>query len=266
MPRYIVIAGLLAVVGCSTPLWGAVDVDAEVARVVGGSGGRIVGERIGTSRDGRALHVLRIGAEGKPSLLIVAGVSAMHRVGVETALGVASRLAAEGGDVLDRYTVYVMPCADPDGLVRLAKQAPMRDGARTIAPVDDDRDGRVDEDPASDINGDGIVGIMRVYDPPAHLGIEATEIVDPENPRLTRKPDRMKGETANVALVMEGRDLDGDGLYDDVNGNGRMDFADVVLYFNQMSWIASHEPLSAFDFNGNGRVDFADVTILFAAI
>ena len=37
----------------------------------------------------------------------------------------------------------------------------------------------------------------------------------------------------------------------------------MVLYFNQMSWIAENEPLEAFDYNGNGRVDFADVTWLF---
>jgi len=30
-------------------------------------------------------------------------------------------------------------------------------------------------------------------------------------------------------------DTDADGRYDDVNGNGRADFADVVLYFNQMA-------------------------------
>jgi hypothetical protein len=58
-------------------------------------------------------------------------------------------------------------------------------------------------------------------------------------------------------------DLDGDGKYEDVNGNGRKDFADVVLYFTQMTWIAENEPLSAFDYNGNGRIDFADVTWLF---
>ncbi len=34
-----------------------------------------------------------------------------------------------------------------------------------------------------------------------------------------------------------------DGLCDDVNGNGRKDFADVVLYFNQLSWIAVNEPV-----------------------
>ena len=62
------------------------------------------------------------------------------------------------------------------------------------------------------------------------------------------------------------RDVDGDGLCEDVNGNGRTDFADVVLYFNQMSWIAANEPVEPFDFNGNGRIDFADVTALFAAV
>ena len=59
------------------------------------------------------------------------------------------------------------------------------------------------------------------------------------------------------------RDTDSDRLYDDVNGNGRPDFADVVLYFNQMTWIAANEPLTAFDYNGNGRIDFADVVWLF---
>ncbi len=58
-------------------------------------------------------------------------------------------------------------------------------------------------------------------------------------------------------------DLDDDGLYEDLNGNGRKDFADVVLCFNQIPWIAENEPVSAFDYNGNGRIDFADVVWLF---
>ncbi len=70
-----------------------------------------------------------------------------------------------------------------------------------------------------------------------------------------------------VAAVPPGADLptdtDGDGLFDDVNGNNRADFADVVLFFNQMAWIAANEPLDLFDCNGNGRIDFADVVWLF---
>ena len=53
------------------------------------------------------------------------------------------------------------------------------------------------------------------------------------------------------------------GLYDDVNGNGRKDFADVVLLFNQLEWVAANEPTAAFDYNANGRIDFADVVGLF---
>jgi PKD repeat protein len=62
------------------------------------------------------------------------------------------------------------------------------------------------------------------------------------------------------------RDLDGDGWHEDVNGNGRKDFADVTLYFNQMTWIAANEPLAGFDYNGNGRIDFADLVVLFGAL
>lgn len=59
------------------------------------------------------------------------------------------------------------------------------------------------------------------------------------------------------------RDLDHDGICEDVNGNGRQDFADVVLFFNQLDWCGESEPVEAFDFNRNGRLDFADVVALF---
>ncbi len=62
------------------------------------------------------------------------------------------------------------------------------------------------------------------------------------------------------------RDPDGDGLYEDLNGNGGTDFADVVLYFGRMDWIASNRPVVAFDLNGNGRIDFADVVALSDAL
>lgn len=61
-------------------------------------------------------------------------------------------------------------------------------------------------------------------------------------------------------------DLDGDGLHEDVNGNNRPDFADVVLFFHEMTWISGNEPIAAFDFNANDRIDFADAVRLFAAL
>jgi PKD repeat protein len=61
-------------------------------------------------------------------------------------------------------------------------------------------------------------------------------------------------------------DLDGDGKYEDLNGNGRLDFSDLLLYFNNMDWIAEHQPEGIFDYNGNGHVDFNDLMMLFGWI
>ncbi len=36
-----------------------------------------------------------------------------------------------------------------------------------------------------------------------------------------------------------------------------------MLSFNQMTWIAANEPVSAFDYTGNGHIDFADIVWLF---
>ena len=58
-------------------------------------------------------------------------------------------------------------------------------------------------------------------------------------------------------------DPDRDGIYEDLNGNGRKDFDDVVLFFKQLDWIAANEPVSAFDPNGNGRADFDDIVRMF---
>ena len=61
-------------------------------------------------------------------------------------------------------------------------------------------------------------------------------------------------------------DADGDGLFENVNRNCRADFADVVLSFSRLDWIAANEPVFLFDDNGNGRIDFADVVWLFGTL
>jgi hypothetical protein len=61
-------------------------------------------------------------------------------------------------------------------------------------------------------------------------------------------------------------DPDGDGLYEDLNGNGRKDFDDVVQLFKYLEWIEANEPIACFDFNGNGRIDFDDIVQLFKEV
>jgi PKD repeat protein len=62
------------------------------------------------------------------------------------------------------------------------------------------------------------------------------------------------------------QDLDGDGLYEDLSGDGSLSFVDVELYFHQMDWIEDNLPVANFDFNGNGRIDFDDIVDLFEMV
>ncbi|AKB30300.1 cell surface protein [Methanosarcina siciliae T4/M] len=62
------------------------------------------------------------------------------------------------------------------------------------------------------------------------------------------------------------KDLDGDGLYEDLTGNGEFSFVDIVAYFHNMDWIEENMPVEYFDFNANGRIDFDDVVDMFAMI
>ena len=59
------------------------------------------------------------------------------------------------------------------------------------------------------------------------------------------------------------KDLDSDGLYEDVNGNNRLDFDDVVKLFFNIEWLIEGEYGSYFDFNRDGDLDFDDVVALF---
>jgi len=61
-------------------------------------------------------------------------------------------------------------------------------------------------------------------------------------------------------------DPDNDQLFEDLNGNGKKDFNDVVVFFNYLEWIPFNEPVNIFDFNGNGRIDFNDIVKLFEKI
>ena len=60
-------------------------------------------------------------------------------------------------------------------------------------------------------------------------------------------------------------DPDGDGLYEDVNGNDRLDADDVVVLFEHREDSNVTDQIEHFDFNENGRdvLDFDDINTLF---
>ncbi|MDQ2055083.1 MULTISPECIES: PQQ-binding-like beta-propeller repeat protein [Halobellus] len=58
-------------------------------------------------------------------------------------------------------------------------------------------------------------------------------------------------------------DLDGDGRYEDVNGDGAFTATDVQALFANLDSDAVQENPELFDFNGDGQVDITDVQALF---
>ncbi len=58
-------------------------------------------------------------------------------------------------------------------------------------------------------------------------------------------------------------DLNKDGLYEDINGNGIMDFDDIVAYYDNMDWIEKNASVAFFDYNKNGLIDFDDIVKLY---
>lgn len=168
---------------------------------------------IGQSPGGRAVQAIRIGAgdnlDGRPALLVLANAWGPHVVGSEIALVAASRLAAGyGADtaitrLLDRVTFYVIPRANPDAAESMWA-SPLVERTRNESAYDDDRDTMTDEDAPDDLDGNGVITMMRVLDP------SGPWMADSADPALLRRADATKGEAGTYQLYVEGRDDDHD--------------------------------------------------------
>ncbi|MHC5008597.1 MAG: M14 family metallopeptidase, partial [Planctomycetota bacterium] len=217
------------------------ELSTRVDRLVAAHPRACTAESIGTSREGRAIWALRLALDQendpdrRPAMLLAANIDGDHLVGCEVALAVAEGLldlAAEGHEAavafLSEHTLYVVPRVNPDAAERFFIET--RTGRkRNLRPDDRDRDGAIDEDPPNDLNGDGLITMMRVYDPE-----KADLMPDPGEPRLDVEPDRDKGERAVYTLYVEGIDDDNDGEYDEDDVGG------VDLNMNYMHGYREH--------------------------
>ena len=178
---------------------------------------------IGTSRNKQAIQVVTIvkGAqpqEDRPAILIVAGIDGDHLLGSEVAVDIIQELLGRDDEttesLLQTNTFYIIPQVNPDAAeyyfssIKNARR-------RNLRPFDNDRDGLVDEDGGDDLNGDGYITMMRVPDLE-----KASKVVDPENPRLNKKPDPLESESASFIVYTEGIDNDGDGKFNEDSVGG----------------------------------------------
>jgi len=114
--------------------------------------------------------------------------------------------------LVDSRAFYIIPVVNPDG--REISMATLENHRWNIRPGDEDDDGRFDEDPPEDLDGDGRILQMLVEDP------EGRWKKSEDDPRsIIRRGKNDFGDTYYQRLT-EGIDNDGDGLYNEDSVGG----------------------------------------------
>ncbi len=157
-----------------------------------------------------------------PAFWIDGGIHANETQSVEVTLYTAWYLCEMYGRsefitrLLDERVFYIAPMLSPDARDAHMNEPNTTHSPRTgMRPVDDDRDGKVDEDGYDDLDKDGHIVQMRIKDPHGRYKAHA------EYPQLmVRVKDGEKGEY--TLLGNEGFDNDGDGKVNE-DGDGYYD-------------------------------------------
>lgn len=180
------------------------------------------------SREKRKVWLVEVGAGAeqnrntRPAMLVVAGIEGNDLIGPFTAVAWVEALLKQyreepaKAQLLKTTTIYVVPCLNPDateGFFATPKVETCVNGA----PFDDDHDGLTDEDGGEDLNGDGLITMMRVEDK------EGQYALDPNDKRLLLKADPAKGDTPAWRLLPEGIDNDHDKRWNE-DGPGGANF------------------------------------------
>ncbi|RTZ03919.1 peptidase M14 [Flavobacterium bomense] len=167
---------------------------------------------IGKSSGGREIWVVTISESTtpKPALLITAGLDGKYRAGTQITLKMIDnvlkneKLAA----ILKEKTIYFVPAVNPDaidaafGAVKMEKRG-------NDNKTDDDRDGKIGEDPFEDLNKDGLITQLRIED------VTGSFIESPEDSRVLIKADPTKNQVGKYVLISEGIDTDKDGMFNE---------------------------------------------------
>lgn len=168
---------------------------------------------IGKSAGDRILYALEIGKgenKNKPALLVIAGVETDDLTGTVAAKNFAQQILSQADadsvkNLLSKFTLYVIPRLSPDPLESCFEKIKVVRLGNDF-PIDQDKDGKIDEDGYTDMDGNGMINLMRVLDPAGEW------IENPDDPMLMKKADIKKGEIGKYKLLTEGIDDDKDGL------------------------------------------------------
>jgi len=79
---------------------------------------------------------------------------------------------------------------------------------------------------------------------------------------VTNSPPAIVGENQPTQTD----DIDQEGVYEDINGDGTFNVVDVGAFFNNYESDAVQNNTAAFDYNGDGSVSIIDVGLMFDSL
>ena len=173
---------------------------------------------------GKDIWVMEIGSGDRanhPAVAVVGGVEGTHLLGQELALGFAEKLLTSAKtdsikNLLAGTTFYIFPSVSPDAAEQYFEKLRYERSSNATA-TDDDRDGKLNEDPQDDLNNDGLITSVRVEDA---TGKWKTH---PADSRIMILANAEKGEKGKYLLISEGIDNDKDGKFNE-DGEGGIQF------------------------------------------
>jgi hypothetical protein len=147
---------------------------------------------------------------GKPGQWIDGGTHGNEYTGNEVCLYIIDKLVCGYGNdaeltgLIDNNVFYICPIVNPDGVYNSVEGSISQ--RQNSMKVDNDGDGKINEDGPDDLNGDGYITQFRYRDP------EGQYVIDDEDSRLMVRLQRgASTDKQRYSVVREDRDNDGDG-------------------------------------------------------
>lgn len=188
------------------------------------SGGAAKVQSITKTLGGKDIWMMEIGLGDRanhPAVAVVGGVEGAHLVSQEITIGFIEKLLANVQkdsiiNLLNTTTFYVFPNMSPDATEQYFAALKYERSGNAF-PTDDDRDGKINEDPYEDLNGDGLITMIRVEDATGKW------ITHPADSRIMIAANTEKGERGKYLIYTEGTDNDKDGAFNE-DGEGGVHF------------------------------------------
>ncbi|WP_181305327.1 M14 family metallopeptidase [Rufibacter sp. XAAS-G3-1] len=201
---------------------------------------------VGKTATGKEIWMLTLGrdnAANKPAIAIAAGVDGTQLATTELALQMAEQMLQAAvlqdsvQELLQSKTFYIFPNLNPDASEQYHEKLRW-ERLGNAQPVDDDRDGRMFEDPFEDLNKDGLITMMRVKNP------TGTYRPAEEDPRVMVQADVSQGEKGEYLLYTEGIDNDKDGKWNEDPEGGVMFNRNFTFDYPYFQEGAGEHPMS----------------------